>query len=641
MATGAKVSDDADELCRLIKDVMEPDSWDEVGGTGVIRPAGGAIVIRHRPDIQRRVRAMLNNLQSRASHTPSRFSLEHWSASAEARILEALERKDSIDFANEPLEQVARILGERHGVQIVLATSTLADAAITPQTPITKTLANVSLRTILREMLVDLKLTYVIRNHVIQITTPEDAQGVLTNWLYDFGDLVEPDPNRGFEDLIKLITSTVEPNSWDAVGGPGFVRAFGDRWLFVSQTADVLPQVDLLLASTREILRPASSDEVLLNPPEAVSPAVRKALEQTVTLSYHEASLLDVCDHLTDMLGIPVLMRKSNLEDVGVADDTPVTIDLPPLPLRHAMALLLREMRLALQIGSEVLYVTSAEDAEANLDIRLLDVRPLTSPGTGGLDERTLRDLIRTGIRPDSWEEVGGPGTMSYFRGRLVIQQTDDVQQEVRHLIDVLCEPLLTPPGDATPQSVWIGRSEGEEEILARLQERDSLQATNPDIEATIRKLCARHSIPVLFQKSYRELTNAEPRADFTLDLKDAPLFEILTTLLQQQDGGFVTWNGVLLVTDADSAESNLRARVYPVGSRWPRNRHLTGIDVTRLLSRSIDPDGWEDRGGPGFAGLINDDWLLVVQTLPIHQRIEEALEKLRRGEVLPLPAKL
>jgi hypothetical protein len=56
MASGEKASDDAAALCQLIDSLLEPDSWDEVGGTGVIRPAGGAIVVHHRPDIHRRVR---------------------------------------------------------------------------------------------------------------------------------------------------------------------------------------------------------------------------------------------------------------------------------------------------------------------------------------------------------------------------------------------------------------------------------------------------------------------------------------------------------------------------------------------------------------------------------------------------------
>ena len=635
--SGTKICDDAEELCQLVTYVMEPDSWDEVGGTGVIRPAGGAIVLRHRPDIHRRVRTLIANLGSGSTESSGRIPLGHWSADAEQAILEALERKDSIDFVSEPLGRVVELLAERHGIQIVLATSTLADAAITPETPITKKLANVSLRTILREMLADLMLTYVIRDHVLQITTPEDAESILASWVYDVRDLVEPDAKRGFEDLIDLIRITIDPDSWEVVGGPGVVCSFGDRWLNVTQTPDIGERVELLLENTRAILKPGGVDEVLLNPPEAVSPAVRLALEQTVPLSYHEAPLKAVCEHLTETLGVPLLMRKSDLADAGVTEETPITIDLPPLPLRHAMALLLREMRLALQIGSEVLYVTTAEDAEANLDIRLRDIRHLTSPGTGGIDERTLKGLIHAGIRPDSWQEAGGPGTLSFFRGRLVIQQTDEVQQEVRHLIDVLGKHLLAPPSDATPKSVWIGRSEQEEEILARLQQRDSLQATNPDVEATIR-LCDRHTIPVLFHKSFRAVTESEPSTERTLDLKDAPLFEILTELLAERECGFVTGNGVLLLTDAETAESKLRARMYRVGSLRSGNKPLPAIDVARLLKSRIDSEGWDDLGGPGFANMINDDWLLVVQTLPIHRQIEETLQELRQGETLPTP---
>ena len=637
MGRGETVSDDAEALCELIASYFEPDSWDEVGGEGVIRPAGGAIVLHHRPEFHRRVQALLSNLQSPPADSRQAFSPEHWPASDERRIIAALGEKGSIDFDDQPLDHVVSVLAARHGIKIVLAQTTLADAAIPPDTPITKKLANVSLRTILREILADLKLTYVVRDDVIQITTPEDGESVLVNRLYDVHDLAADSGARTFTDLIDLITTTIEPDSWDEVGGPGVIVSLGQRWLVVTQTQQIHEQIEPLLIQLRQFLRADGPGEVLISPPQNLSPEVERALDREVTLAFRDQPLQEVCDWLSDLLHVPVLLSKAPLEEAAVNGDTPVTADLPPLPLRHALKIMLGDMVLAFRTRGEVIHITTHDDVEGDLDIRLFDVRHLTSPGAGGIDERTLAHLIRTGIRPADWDENGGPGSLSFFRGLLVVAQTDEVQQEVRHLIDALSERLLPQSRDDVPPSFWIGRSRGEEEILSRLGERDSLQVVNPDTEETVRLLCARHSIPVIFKKSCGESAD-EPRRDAALDFSGAPLHEILAKLLAEKRAGFIAWNGLLVITDAETAESQYRAKMYPVGSRWPGDQKLRGQDVAKLLAKHVEPDSWEDAGGPGYAMPVNAEWLHVVQSLDVHRQIDEAIAAMRSERHSPEP---
>src|SRR5205823_11644901 len=73
----------------------------------------------------------------------------------------------------------------------------LEEASVSPDTPVTKTLRGVTLRSALRLILKDLELTYVIRDEVLQITTPEDAESQLITKVYPVGDLVIPPVNMG------------------------------------------------------------------------------------------------------------------------------------------------------------------------------------------------------------------------------------------------------------------------------------------------------------------------------------------------------------------------------------------------------------------------------------------------------------
>jgi hypothetical protein len=112
--------------------------------------------------------------------------------SSEQKIFEALDQPANFDFLDTPLTEVAEYLSTNYRINVVLAKSTLADAAITEDTPVTSSLSGISLRSALRIMLGELKLTYVIRDEVMQITTPEDAESQLVTKVYPVGDLVVP-----------------------------------------------------------------------------------------------------------------------------------------------------------------------------------------------------------------------------------------------------------------------------------------------------------------------------------------------------------------------------------------------------------------------------------------------------------------
>jgi hypothetical protein len=92
------------------------------------------------------------------------------------------------------------------------------------------------------------------------------------------------------------------------------------------------------------------------------------------------------------------------------------------------------------------------------------------------------------------------------------------------------------------------------------------------------------------------------------------------------------------VITNAETAESQYQARLYPVGPRWPGDNKLRGQEVARLLAGRIEPDSWEDVGGPGYAMPINGQWLLVVQSLDVHRQIDEAIARLLAGKTLPEP---
>ena len=79
---------------------------------------------------------------------------------------------------------------------------------------------------------------------------PAGGQGLVTR-VYQADGLAADEKQA--ESLVRVIQRTVEPDSWDARGGPGVAEYFAaGKSLVVRQTADVHKQVDELLGLLRE-----------------------------------------------------------------------------------------------------------------------------------------------------------------------------------------------------------------------------------------------------------------------------------------------------------------------------------------------------------------------------------------------------
>jgi len=145
-------------------------------------------------------------VDNRASELQIRNALNH------RAIEKALAEHTQLEFIETPLADVIEYLEDRHGIQIELDTRALDLVGIGSDTPINRDLNRISLRSALRLMLRDLELTYMIRDEVLMITTPEVADEHLDLKIYDLSDLAS-DEGSAKEFLIALQSLSDEKES--------------------------------------------------------------------------------------------------------------------------------------------------------------------------------------------------------------------------------------------------------------------------------------------------------------------------------------------------------------------------------------------------------------------------------------------
>lgn len=403
--------------------------------------------------------------------------------SAEAKIEAALSGKVSVDVTDQPLNEVVKSLANQAQITFVI-TRKIEDAGVLRDQPVTMTLKNVSLRSVLRNLLGNLNLTYMIKDEVLKITTVEDVvspENVLMR-VYPVKDLVatgKKSPNgeselrfNALEDFVQL---GIEPDAWSDVGGAGSAMGFhNSASLVVSNRRDIHERVSSLLAALREVKAAQTPESrkalpvsvpVLQDVDLEVQRRIETALAKTVSYEFKDAPLKEVCAKISDDVGLPILLTKK-IEDAGVEPNQPVSIKVEKISLRSFLRLLLGDLNLTYYVKDEVLKITTVEDAQApeSMVVRLFPVRDLVewpAKEAGGRAEFAadeLSNLITSCVEPDSWPDNLQVLPSDENTGTLLISQREAVHEQIADLLTQLRKAKsaqgLDRPAEATTKPV-------------------------------------------------------------------------------------------------------------------------------------------------------------------------------------------
>ncbi|QDU52469.1 outer membrane porin HofQ [Gimesia panareensis] len=231
---------------------------------------------------------------------------------------------------------------------------------------------------------------------------------------------------------------------------------------------------------------------------------IEESLDRPVNLSFEAEPLSNVMNKIQGLTGINIFLDSLGLEEEGVTTDAPVTINVNGIKLRSALNLLLEPLNLSYTIDNEVLKITSRIRQQGTLRTETYPVADLVVPipnfaangsmasnpysqmgavsynsGIGGnqstpgnfqvadplaggvpganpwagnaptakvagggsnIDFDSLTELIVSTVEPDSWEEIGGAGSVRPFETTLslVIRQTQKVHDEIANLLEQL-----------------------------------------------------------------------------------------------------------------------------------------------------------------------------------------------------------
>ncbi len=312
----------------------------------------------------------------------------------EKKIRAALDSKTELEFVDTPLSDVVDYLKDFHEIEIQIDNKALDDVGIGTDEPVNVRLKGVTLRSALDLILGQRKLSHLITDDVLLITSSDYAESVFVVKVYPVNDLVGTPATddtvlRDLDDLATTIAGTIAPDSWDCRGCGGSIRGglFGHgRVLVVRQTDQVHEAIAQLLANIRKLAptppqqqQPATEQPTkpALKPlpePKEGEAAIRRALEECTELEFIETPLTDMVDYLKERHRIEIQLDTRALNDVGMNNDTPITKNLRRIRLRSALNLLLRELELTYTITNEVLLITTPHIPESPVTVKVYPV---------------------------------------------------------------------------------------------------------------------------------------------------------------------------------------------------------------------------------------------------------------------------
>ena len=159
----------------------------------------------------------------------------------EVAVLKALNSTMSVNFKDDKFKDAINYIQDKTGLSIIIDEASLRDANVDYEADtISLKINKAGVRTILKKVLGDKGLTYIIKEGTIQVMTHKKASEYTIVKTYQIDDLIAPSPQtqmmfgpfvaqmqmqQNAQQLANLIASTIQPDYWQP-NGPGSIQFY-------------------------------------------------------------------------------------------------------------------------------------------------------------------------------------------------------------------------------------------------------------------------------------------------------------------------------------------------------------------------------------------------------------------------------
>lgn len=391
-----------------------------------------------------------------------------------------LDQRISCDFDETPLSEALIYLSEKSGVTSRIDPRSLGETGFAAYSPVTISLKEVRLRTALRLLLGPLQLVYCIDGDRLLILNEGNLELRQRIVYYPCADLLYGPQGEGpeFDSLRRVITNSVDQESWEDLGGPGTI-SLQCNGLLIAQSEANHTKLAGLLAAIRQAKALQSDNYDPASIGVGVDPALRKQLHDALqtpmqNVRFEITSLIDAMQFLSDHCKVQIVLNSAALEEQGIKMDAPITDRWQAATAEVILQDVLDMLELDYRFRDAVLEVSTPQDLNWDMELKVYPVRDLLA-GERVVDFENeylrryqgseyaainrlickfpvLIDSVTSKVEPESWGELGGPGEIQplWFADALVVAQTPANHAKIERLLaKVRRDRPLAPTRDA------------------------------------------------------------------------------------------------------------------------------------------------------------------------------------------------
>jgi hypothetical protein len=225
--------------------------------------------------------------------------------------------------------------------------------------------------------------------------------------------------------IVNLIESLVERDSWEDNGGSSRINLIGDV-IFVRNTDAVQRKVQGFLSAI-----PRHGRQTMIDV-SATDLSLQDKLTASVSVDFRDTPLEDVVRDLANQTGANLRLDRPALRENRIRERQPVTLQVRQQPLQTVLDYLLPQLGLAWRIRDGVLWVTGPDNDEDHLTA-FYDVRDLCRDQK---ESDALSEAVQSQV-PNVFESEGGTAVIDFGKpGTLIVLAPRSVHAVVLDLLE-------------------------------------------------------------------------------------------------------------------------------------------------------------------------------------------------------------
>ena len=336
-------------------------------------------------------------------------------------------KASTVNFEGSSIREVAEWLRGNCSLPVLINERSFVDAGLSLNETITDHLDDQPLYLLLNRLNNE-NLDWYIEDeilHIVAIDASGDENRRMATRSTNVGDLI--DAGYLWDEITDTILRTVAPASWDDVGGEGTVEIFGDV-LFVRNSDERHMQVQGLLAA----LRKHGRQTFISDPADHI--AIRDRLSTNISVAFDDTPLEEAIASVADQSKIDVRLDLASLRESRIRGREPVRLHLQDRSVKAVTRVLMDELKLSWMLVDGVMWITTQDVADSVFKTAIYDVRDLCRNND---EANSLEDAIASQAHPDSWDDVGGEGSIEFpLPGTMVIRTQEPIHDTILDLLE-------------------------------------------------------------------------------------------------------------------------------------------------------------------------------------------------------------